>query len=1013
MKHPLFPQSIGTIPNAASLAHYIKATPTLFQNGLFVITAHPSERHIIARLLPHFYPERSHPTILEWNGEIQTLPHLSQYDIVVADQKTIEHALLPAPATLNRQTIHVQIDDTLSLQTLIEKIVDSGFERDTTATRAETFAVRGDILDIHIDQLYRLSFFGDSVESIATVDHNGQSTPFSLPLKIAPRNSKGRSTFFDYIPPHVAVLLFDTDLPENSLTENILIRASRLAVPEEKNGSVVNPPYRLPKSYHLRRDELLADIDSTKSLILFTQDTAALQQFIQTDEASFSEKNIVEIDGIDSGFMYDDADSPLLCLTDGNIGLSAKKQKKASKKLQRALMQQLSVGDYVVHIHHGVARFAGMTNQEINGMMRDYFVLEYAGRDKVYVPVELADRLDKYIGEEQPELNTLSGASWNTALKTASEDVARIAQELLDIYARRESATGHHIVADPQEQRLDDACPYDLTVDQNDALEQIFHDMQQDKPMDRLLCGDVGFGKTEVALRASFRAVLNGYQVAVVAPTTILCQQHADTFAERLSSLGVNVASLSRFQTKAEQHDVIKGLHSGKVDVVIGTHRLFSADIGFKKLGLIVIDEEQRFGVRAKEALTAMRAQAHVLTMTATPIPRTLHLSLSGIREISTILTPPKLRRAVELSIVPQDNATIISAVEREMARGGEVYYVYNRVQSIERRRIELQALLGDAVRIGVAHGQLKPKELADVMHAFDTKQLDVLLASSIVENGLDIASANTMIVEDASRFGLSELYQLKGRVGRSKEQGYAYFFYKEKQLDGDVRSRFLALQSASGLGDGFELAMRDMEIRGVGNMLGKAQHGHTSKIGLHLYVRLLHSAVAQLQGKETATIREVAIDVPLEGRIPEECVPEIEQRIRLYQEVSNARDEDELSDIQAELMKQERLWEGTSLHPDVAGLLEIVLLKIIASKSTLIAITTDYPNDVNRLSSPRITLSSNEALPDLPDAWERIYERGNLAFKARALTTYLGDNWMKTLQETVRLCSPHANQKE
>jgi transcription-repair coupling factor (superfamily II helicase) len=644
--------------------------------------------------------------------------------------------------------------------------------------------------------------------------------------------------------------------------------------------------------------------------------------------------------------------------------------------------------------------------QSINDLDREYFVLEYAGRDKIYVPVELADRIDKYIGGEHPELQKLSGASWTTALVAVQEDVAKVAQELLDVYARRTTATAHHMLPQKEEQHLDDACPYDLTVDQQDALQNIFDDMMKDQPMDRLLCGDVGFGKTEVALRASFRAVLNGYQVAVLAPTTILTQQHFDTFTERFKDLGVSVGALSRFQSPAQQKETIARIAAGTVDAVVGTHRIFSSDVQFKKLGLIVIDEEQRFGVKAKETLTSLRSSAHVLTMTATPIPRTLHLSLSGVRAISTILTPPEARKAVELTIAPLNTEIIQEAVARERARGGQVYYVYNRVQSIERRKLELQALLGENVRISVAHGQMPPKALSDVMHAFDTGQIDVLLSSSIVENGLDVATANTMIVENAAMFGLAELYQLKGRVGRAREQGYAYFLYKEQQLAGDVKERFLALQAASGLGDGFELAMRDMEIRGVGNMLGKAQHGHASKIGLHLYVRLLNTAVQQLQGKNTEPLREVNIDLPLEGRIPEDLIPDTAERIQLYQQLANCTDLTELSDAKKDLMNYELLWSDDALVPEITGLMQLLEMKILASRSTLTNITTDYPTTSNRLASERITITTSEPLPDLPPEWERIYERSHMAFKARASLDQLGDQWLAKLKQVIELCS-------
>ena len=561
-------------------------------------------------------------------------------------------------------------------------------------------------------------------------------------------------------------------------------------------------------------------------------------------------------------------------------------------------------GDYVVHATHGIALFAEIVRQEVGGKERDYFLLEYADGDKLYVPLEQVDRISRYVGPDgdKPRLTRLNTADWSRATTKARKSAKKLAFDLVDLYTRRASVTGIACPPDtPEQQEMEESFPYDETRDQLEAIADIKADMEAAKPMDRLLCGDVGFGKTEVALRAAFKCVDSGRQVMVLCPTTILAQQHYETFFERFAPFGVEVEVLSRFRTPAQQKRSLAAFAEGRVEVLIGTHRLLSADVNPHDLGLVIIDEEQRFGVQHKEQLKNLREQIDVLTLSATPIPRTMQMAMSGVRDMSLITTPPTGRRPVAVHVGEYDPDVVSAAIRLEMERGGQVYYVSNRVKTID-DAVERVHDVAPEARVGVAHGKMSPREVEDVMIQFATKKIDVLIATTIVESGIDNAHANTLIIEDSQRLGLAQLYQLKGRVGRSATQAYAYFMFPgELPLTEEATARLTALSEFQDLGSGMRIAMRDLEIRGAGSLVGAEQHGNLSSVGFDLFTQMLGQAVAEARGDEDAALEApgVAINLPADFYLDEEYLPRVDERVLVYRKVAAAEDLEAVDEAQ------------------------------------------------------------------------------------------------------------------
>ena len=639
---------------------------------------------------------------------------------------------------------------------------------------------------------------------------------------------------------------------------------------------------------------------------------------------------------------WDDGVPGVTLLSDAELFGSSKERRVRPPRHRREINPEVNLADlvpgsYVVHIDHGVARFAGTTLMENQGEDREYLVLEYAETDKLYVPTDQLDRVGAYLGpnNQAPTLTRLGTAEWARIKERVKGATREIAQELLALYAARQVTEGHQFSEDTVWQtELEDSFPYQETPDQAQAIEAVKLDMEKAKPMDRLICGDVGYGKTEVALRAAFKAVSEGMQVGLLVPTTVLAQQHYATFTDRLSPFPINVEVLSRFRTGREQQTVVEGLQQGEVDIVIGTHRLLQKDVHFKNLGLVVVDEEQRFGVSHKERLKRLRREVDVLTLTATPIPRTLHMALSGIRDLSVMHTPPEARLPVKTFVSEYSDDIVKEAILREMERGGQVFFLHNRVRSIDQKAAELSELVPEA-RVRVGHGQMPEGDLEDVMVDFGAREADVLVCTTIIESGLDMPNVNTLIIDRADRFGLSQLYQLRGRVGRGEHRAYAYLLVPPgRRITQTAEQRIEAILEASELGSGFRIAMRDMEIRGAGNLLGAAQSGQIHSVGLTLYGQLLEEAVNELLHEQGATDKAAAptsadlprIDVPLPSSIPHDYVEHLPTRLSLYQRFAQMKDRSEVKEMAGELIDR-----FGPLPEAVENLLALVDLRTLA----------------------------------------------------------------------------------
>ncbi len=660
----------------------------------------------------------------------------------------------------------------------------------------------------------------------------------------------------------------------------------------------------------------------------------------------------------------------------------------------------LRPGDYVVHVDHGIGQFVGLVQRSLAGKRQEFLTIAYRDGDQLFVPVHQADRLTRYIGPDgrPPQVGRLGGGDWQHTRRRVQAAVRQTAAELLDLYARRQAARGHAFSPDTDWQRtLEDAFPYIETEDQKRVLAEIKRDMEAPRPMDRLLCGDVGYGKTEIALRAAFKAVMDGKQVVMLTPTTVLAQQHYDTFRQRLAVFPLRVEMLSRFRSASEQSRILHELANGQIDIIIGTHRLLQPDVQFHDLGLAIIDEEQRFGVAHKEHFKRLRTAIDVLTLTATPIPRTLYMALTGVRDISMLATAPEERLPVAVHVGPYDPQQVRQAILREMERGGQVFFVHNRVQTIAAMRAHLQHLVPTA-RIAVAHGQMPEKQLAAVMRRFAAGEIDVLLSTTIIESGLDIPNANTLIVDRADTFGLAQLYQLRGRVGRGAVRAYAYFFrHPRKKPSPEGRERLEVIAENTQLGAGYAIAMRDLEIRGAGDLLGTRQHGHIAAVGFHLYTRLLADAVRQLRAAHAGALPgaeslpalplavPVNVDLPLSAGIPPAYIADADLRLQLYRRLADAR-----SPIELDALAEEFADRFGPLPAELQALFYQMQVKLLAERAGLASIAWEPGTIVLRYARP-----AARPYPDLaPDV-----QGGREGYRCRFASR---PDWQARLLETL-----------
>lgn len=689
-------------------------------------------------------------------------------------------------------------------------------------------------------------------------------------------------------------------------------------------GQMLNWQTREPEQFFSQMPLIKSELESYKksgqTVILQADNDKRARQIDQTmvdfglslpivgeDEIIEGQCQIV-VAGYTSGFTLPTV--KLVYLTERELFNKRPQRKKRIKTLENAQRlrnyTELKPGDYVVHINHGIGRFEGIKTLENNGVKRDYITITYQRGDQLFVPADQLSLVQKYVGSEgkTPHINKLGGSEWAKTKRKVQSKVEDIADDLIELYAKRESEKGFAFSPDDDLQRkFDDAFPYPETADQLRSIKEIKEDMENPKPMDRLVVGDVGFGKTEVALRAAFKAVQDNKQVAFLVPTTILAQQHYETIKDRFKDFPVNIAMLSRFQTPAESKEIIEGLKDGKIDLVVGTHRILSKDVEFKNLGLLIVDEEQRFGVKHKERLKQLKANIDVLTLTATPIPRTLHMSMVGVRDLSVMETPPQNRYPIQTYVMEQIPSVVKDACLREIQRDGQVFYLHNRISDIDETVEKLQQLIPNA-RIASAHGRMSQNQLEDILYRFLNREFDILVTTTIIETGIDMPNVNTMIIEDADHYGLSQLYQLRGRIGRSARLAYAYFLYQPNKVLTEVGEKRLdAIRDFTELGSGFKIAMRDLSIRGAGNMLGAQQHGFIDSVGYDLYSQMLSDAIKERKGKKTVKKSNAEIDLKLEAYIPDSYIGDQEEKIEFYKKIKAVNSQEELDKIEDELI--------------------------------------------------------------------------------------------------------------
>lgn len=650
----------------------------------------------------------------------------------------------------------------------------------------------------------------------------------------------------------------------------------------------------------------LNSASKAKRITEFLQDNG-LPAIFATGEFQ-QEKIVVTAGSLSEGFIIDDL--KLVIYTEKEVIGKPQRKKRQLRELEEGVkissLNELNVGDYVVHENHGIGKYLGVKTMEIQGKHQDYLVLKYSGEDKLYVPTDQVNLVQKYIGADQnpPKLYKLGGNDWKKVKQRVKNSVKEMAIGLLELYAERETIEGYAFSEDTIWQKeFEEAFPYEETPDQLTAIEDVKRDMESSTPMDRLLCGDVGYGKTEVAIRAAFKAVMDGKQTAILVPTTILAQQHYNTFRERMENYPIEIEMISRFKTQKEQREILKRLALGEIDIIIGTHRLLSKDVVFNDLGLLVIDEEQRFGVSHKERLKDIKRNVDVLTLTATPIPRTLHMALVGVRDMSVIETPPENRYPIRTYIREFNRDLVRDAIRKEISREGQVYFVHNRVEDIEEKADMIRKLVPDC-RVAVAHGQMNEHRLERLMLNFYNKEYDVLVCTTIIETGLDLPNVNTIIINRADQMGLAQLYQLRGRVGRSNRIAYAYLLYERDRILPEIaEKRLKAIKEFTNLGSGFKIAMRDLEIRGAGNLLGPEQHGHIASIGFSLYCKLLENAVEELKGKKAQGDTGVEINLDIDAYLPDSYISDSRQKIEIYKKIMGLKDERYFSDVIDELI--------------------------------------------------------------------------------------------------------------
>ncbi|TSC80527.1 MAG: transcription-repair coupling factor (superfamily II helicase) [Candidatus Peregrinibacteria bacterium Gr01-1014_25] len=877
---------------------------------------------------------------------------------------------------LTRRMATIKTGEEIAFTAFVEQLLDLGYAHaEDRDIQPGQYRRTGDVLDIHPIQeshVWRVSFHFDRVEAIQDIS-GGKKTS----LEIFPANATAARPLSAQLPEESVLVIDDEDdVPDPKDTR--ILRFT--AFPESARGHMHVRYLSVIKFYTLTDflNDLRDKIQQDWNLLIVSRRSEELAGIFREEHIPFvlgaekaAHRGVTVISADEESLLPHSIQNPdLKCalLTDREIFTLRKAGKQRSvQKLALDFLTSLAPGDYVVHMEHGIGRFIGTTQKLVDGTLREYLELHYAEGDKLFIPVDQADKLSKYVHEEgkDPALTRLGGSEWKRVTERLKQETEEVARELLALYAKRASAKGHAYPLDSDAMRKFEATfPYAPTPGQEKAIEDIKGDMEDDRPMDRLVCGDVGFGKTEVAMRAAFKAAQAGKQVAVIAPITILADQHERTFHERMKDFPLRIEMLSRFRTPKEQKVILEGLRKGDVHIVIGTHRLLQPDVVFHNLGLVIIDEEQRFGVKQKERFKELRASVDILTLTATPIPRTLNLGLHKLRDITTITTPPPGRLPIITEVRKYSDDLVRQAILAETKRKGQCFVLHNRVETIDAFAEKLRVLVPEA-RFIVAHGQLSPDDLEQRILEFKDGAYDVLVSSTIIENGIDLPRANTLIVNEAERFGLSQLYQLRGRVGRGKVQAFAFLLYHSQKLPEDAKKRLRAIVEACELGSGFQVAMRDLEIRGAGEILGANQSGTMQTVGVSHYLRMLKNAVEELRaGKREEADIEQAIEIllPVEALLPSFYIPDSDERIAVYQKLAGSEDEAILAEFEGDLQA-----EYGEPPRQVRNLFSVLRLKLACRRAGVLRVKAEEtgplvhanavrPRDIVLTLHPRVT---------------------------------------------------------
>lgn len=953
---------------------------------------------------------------------------LKKKRIYLINKKDLD-APLPSYEGIEEGGILLQKDQELRTVEFFNRLIHMGYQpsADLTLKKGECRRSGGviNVYPLNYDSVVKIEVNYDKVNGIWLYNQESKQLGTTLgQLDILPVDPPvGVGTILDHVGEKDLWIVDDLDEQDAAITPKHFFKKAQFTSFPNTDETYAHLRYLSVLKYYNIFDLLNDFRDKLQrgwTLVILTKRAEEMKAILREENFQFTTENEDEfrLRVLDAGNLenvpssFQNPEYKVQLLTDKEIfNLSKASRVKDAQKLNLDFLTGLKVGDLIVHMDHGIGRFLGIVQKTIDEIRREYLEIGYAENDKLFIPIDQADKVSKYIGGEdnEPKLTRLGSVEWKNITQKIKKETQKIAKELLRMYAKRAQAKGHNYGPDtPDQIRFEKSFPYQETPGQMKAIADVKKDMETDQPMDRLVCGDVGFGKTEVAMRAAYKAVQGGKQVAFIAPITILADQHYKSFVKRAKDHDIRLEMLSRFRTPKEQKQILEKARKGDIDVLIGTHRLLQEDVEFFNLGLVIIDEEQRFGVKQKERFKKIRSQVDILTLTATPIPRTLNLAMNQLRDISTITTPPPGRLPVITEVRRYGDRLIMEAIQKEIDRGGQVYFLHNRVQTIESVANKLRKIMPN-VSFVVGHGQLSPQELERRIVDFKHKKYDVLISSTIIENGIDLPSANTLIVDNAEQLGLSQMYQLRGRIGRSKTQAYAYFLYKSRKLRLDTKKRLKAIVDASELGSGFQVAMRDLEIRGAGDILGVNQHGTLHNVGVNHFLRMLNKTIDEMRhGKAedgSVEMQDVSIEIPLSAYIPDTYIPDTKEKINAYQKLSSIQEKSVLEEVRNDLIAQ-----YGEFPKQVRALFQVLEIKIYAKQAGLLNVKSITKGAAGR--EVILHMSTSVKAPAIMNLLKYNPKWLISGDKLKIDVKHLGFNWSEKLKENVKHLIPSSNPK-